>query len=104
LSYNVYLYLVPSLNTTNSHDTNNPKSEEILCCEIILHLTFSNEQFQIIVSSRSKDGWLKTGSSMSKLETSENAEDNQGNSEKSEIVHRCDSYRLFPLFSHVSLD
>ena len=41
---------------------------------------------------------------MSKLETSENAEDNQGNSEKSEIVHRCDSYRLFPLFSHVSLD
>lgn len=41
---------------------------------------------------------------MSKLETSENAEDNKGNSEKSEIVHRCDSYRLFPQFSHVSLD
>lgn len=100
----VRLWLVPSLNTTNSHNTNNPRSEEILYCESILHLTFSSEQFQIIVSRRSKDRWLKTGSSMSKLETSENAEDNKGNSEKSEIVHRCDSYRLFPQFSHVSLD
>jgi hypothetical protein len=40
---------------------------------------------------------------MSKLETSENAEDNEGNSEKSEIVHSCDSYRVVPKFSHVSL-
>lgn len=34
------------------------------------------------------DQWLKTGSLMSKLETSENTKDNEGNSEKPEIVHR----------------
>lgn len=38
------------------------------------------------------DQWLKTGSLMSKLETSENKEDNEGNSEKPEIAYRCDSY------------
>lgn len=32
---------------------------------------------------------------MSKLETSENAEDNKGNSEQPEIVQRCDSYNYF---------
>lgn len=35
---------------------------------------------------------------MSKLETSENAEDNKGNSEKSEIVHRCDRCNYFLSF------
>lgn len=35
---------------------------------------------------------------MSKLETSENAEDNKGNSENSEIVHRCDSCNYFLSF------
>ena len=95
--YSVYLCLVPALNTANSHNTVNPKSGE-MCCNIVLHCPFSSEQFQTRVSSRSKNRWLKTGSSMSKLETSENAEDNKGNSEKSEIVHRCDSCNYFLSF------
>lgn len=49
------------------------------------------------------DQWLKTGSLMSKLETSENTDDNEGNSEKPEIVHRCDSYGAAPKFSHMKL-
>lgn len=49
------------------------------------------------------DQWLKTGSLMSKLETSENTEHNEGNSEKPEIVHRCDSYGAVPKFSHINL-
>lgn len=49
------------------------------------------------------DQWLKTGSLMSKLETSENTEDNEGNSEKSEIGDRCDSYGAVPKFSHMNL-
>lgn len=35
---------------------------------------------------------------MSKLETSENTEDNEGNLEKPEIVHTCDSYGVVPSF------
>lgn len=42
--------------------------------------------------------WLKTGSLVSKHETSENREDNEGNSEKPEIVHRCDSCGVFLSF------
>lgn len=49
------------------------------------------------------DEWLKTGSLMSKLETSENTDNNEGNSEKSEMVHRCDSYGVAPEFSHMNL-
>lgn len=49
------------------------------------------------------DQWLKTGSLMSKFETSENTDDNEGNTEKPEIVHRCDSYGVVPKFSHMKL-
>lgn len=50
------------------------------------------------------DQLLKTGSMMSKSETSENTEDCEGNSEKPEIVHRCDSYGIVPKFSHMNLN
>ena len=51
------------------------------------------------------DQRLKTGSLMSKFETSENSKDNEGNSEKPEIVHRCDSdsYGAIPKSSHMNL-
>lgn len=49
------------------------------------------------------DQWLKTGSLMSKFETSENTDDNEGNSEKPEIVYSCDSYGVVPKFSHTKL-
>lgn len=39
---------------------------------------------------------------MSKLETSENVDDNEGNSETPEIVHRCDSYGALPKLSHMN--
>lgn len=40
---------------------------------------------------------------MSKFETSENTDYNEGNSEKPEIVHICDSYGVVPKFSHTKL-
>lgn len=49
------------------------------------------------------DPWLKTGSLKSKLETSENTDNNEGNSEKPEIVHRCDSYGAVAKNSHMNL-
>lgn len=46
------------------------------------YATFNFFKLQTVFSTGSMDQWLKTGSQMSKLETSENTEDNEGNSEK----------------------